>query len=186
MGDIVLKNIKRLNSLAEELKRIYLNAYQEDYLYAYRDPGRVKRYLKWLIKHAEGGFWVAFDGNRPVGFIVVEPECRYQGEVVPEIHELVVDSSYQGRGIGRRLMETALNFLKERGYRKVALWVGEKNKDAQEFYRRLGFKFTGRQGSWLRMEKDLQDVSSEKMSSKVSSTKKASTTSESSMVSSGV
>ena len=186
MCEITIKNITKLDSLLEELKRIYLDAYQEDYLYAYREPRRVKRYLKWLVKHADGGFFVAFEGDRPVGFLVVEPECRYHGEVVPEIHELVVDPAYQGRGIGRRLMEAALNFLKRRGYQKVALWVGEGNKDAQEFYRRLGFKFTGRQGSWLRMEKDLQEFSSERISSKTSRTEKASTTSEISIVSSGV
>ncbi len=184
-GRIVIKSIRSLNSLAKELQRIYLEAYREDYLYAYRDPARVKRYLKWLIKHADGGFFVAFDGKRPVGFIVVQPDCRFQGEQIPEIHELVVDPAYQGRGIGKLLMETALNHLKEKGFTKVALWVGEKNEDARRFYERLGFKVTSRQGAWLRMEKDLYP-SSAKISSRVSKTEKASTTSESSISSSGV
>ncbi len=182
---IEIRPIRDLGPWAKELQRIYLDAYQEDYLYAYRDPKRVKRYLKWLLKHADGGFFVAFDQEKPVGFIVVQPDCRYQGEKIPEIHELVVDPAYQGLGIGKRLMQEALNFLTKRGYQKVALWVGEKNEDARRFYERLGFKVTDRQGSWLRMERRLQD-SSASMSSRVSRTEKASTTSESSIISSEV
>ena len=183
---IDIKSIRKLNSLGKELQRIYLEAYREDYLYAYRDPARVKRYLKWLLKHADGGFFVAFDGERPVGFIVVQADCRFQGEQIPEIHELVVDPAYQGRGIGRLLMKTALDHLRKKGFQRVALWVGEKNEDARRFYESLGFKITARQGSWLRMEKELQEVSEAKMSSKASKTEKASTTSESSITSSGV
>ncbi len=186
MGEIVIKSINSLDSLAEQLERIYLEAYQEDYLYAYREPKRVRRYLKWLLKHADGGFFVAFDGEKPVGFIVVQPDCRFQGEEIPEIHELVVAPAYQGKGIGKKLMEKALKYLEEKGYQKVALWVGEKNEDARRFYERLGFRLVTRQGSWLRMEKEFQGDSSAKMSSKASKTKKASTTSESSIVSSGV
>ncbi len=186
MSSIEIRAIDNLSPWQEDLKQIYLKAYQNDYLYAYRDPKRVKRYLKWLLKHSDGGFFVAFVRGRPVGFIVVQTDCRFQGEEIPEIHEFGVDPAYQGQGIGHLLMETALNYLKKKGYPKVALWVGEKNETARRFYENLGFYFTGRQGAWLRMEKKLQGSVSEKISSKASKTKKAFITSESSIVSSGV
>ncbi|OAG28388.1 GNAT family N-acetyltransferase [Thermodesulfatator autotrophicus] len=186
MEKIEIISIKDLKPLAEDLKRIYLEAYREDYIYAYRDPSRVKRYLKWLMKHADGGFWVAFVNGKPAGFIVVQPDCRFHGKVVPEIHELVVDPVYQGQGLGKLLMQKALEFLKKRGFKRVALWVGEKNEDARRFYEKLGFKVTDRQGAWLRMEKELEDKAYDQISSKESSTKKASTTSTNSMISSGV
>ncbi len=181
-----LKAISSLEGLAGDLKNLYLEAYGQDYLYAYRDPKRVRRYLRWLLKHAQGGFWVAFDRGRPVAFLALQPDCRFQGETVPEIHELVVSPRYQGRRMARKLMEEAFRFLEERGFNKVALWVGEHNERAKKFYRRLGFRETAKQGSWIRMERDLAPQASDKISSNLSRTRKASTTSESSMLSSKV
>ncbi len=182
---IRIKQISSLEDLAKDLERLYLEAYRDDYLYAYREPKRVRRYLRWLIKHAQGGFWVALAGERPVGFLALQPDCRFQGEVVPEIHELVVDPEYQGQSVARKLMEEAFRFLEERGYSRVALWVGEKNEKAKHFYQNLGFEETSRQGAWIRMERPLHPQAA-KMSSNLSNTRKASTTSGSRMVSSGV
>ncbi len=182
---IEIRSINSLQDLIKDLQRIYMAAYQEDYLYAYREPGRIKRYLKWLMKHAKGGFFVAFVDDRPVGFLALQPDCRFHGEIVPEIHELVVDPEFQGLGLGKRLMERAFEFLRHRGFSRVALWVGEKNETAKKFYEKLGFKITARQGSWLRMEKELQ-TSEDSRSRSLSKTRKASTTSESSIFSSGV
>ncbi len=185
--NILIKSISSLKDLEKELQALYLEAYGQDYLYAYRDPKRVRRYLRWLLKHAQGGFWVAFDQGRPVAFLALQPDCRFQGETVPEIHELVVAPGYQKRGLGQRLMEEAFRFLEALGHKKVALWVGEHNDRAKKFYERLGFKETFHQGAWIRMERPLEpSQASESKSSNLSSTRKASSTSESSMVSSGV
>ncbi len=172
---IEIKQLSSLEGLLEELKKLYLEAYGEDYLYAYRDPKRVKRYLRWLLKHSQGGFWVAFCDDVPIGFLALQPDCRFQRETVPEIHELVVSPLFQGKNIAYQLMQKAFSFLKKKGYTKVALWVGEKNERAKQFYRHMGFKETARQGAWIRMEThlDLQDKSSKR----VSNTQKASTTS---------
>ncbi len=50
----------------------------------------------------------------------------------------------QGRGQGRRLMETFLEALRRKGSPGVHLGVGERNVRAQGFYRRLGFRELGR------------------------------------------
>ncbi len=182
---IHIKQLFSLEDLAADLERLYLEAYRDDYLYAYRDPKRVRRYLRWLIKHAQGGFWVALAAEKPVGFLALQPNCRFQGEVVPEIHELVVSPEYQGQSVARKLMETAFQFLEDRGFVRVALWVGEHNERAKNFYQHLGFVETSRQGAWIRMERSLNPQAAN-MSSNLSKTRKASTTSGSRMFSSGV
>ncbi len=185
---IEIKRITSLENLLESLKIIYLNAYEDNYLYAYRDPKRVKKYLKWLFKHFKDKFLVAFDKDKPIGFLVLDIDCHFCGEIVPEIHEVVVAPEYQKRGVGHKLMDEAFKCLKALGYKKVALWVGEQNFRAKRFYEQLGFKETVKQDKWVRMEKILSktNYSSENKSNNASKTKNASTTSESSIFSSGV
>lgn len=60
----------------------------------------------------------------------------YQGEVAA----LYVLRSYQGRGLGRRLMQGLALQLRQSGYTTMALWVVRENLSARGFYHRLGGK----------------------------------------------
>ncbi len=153
--EIDVRQIASLEGLLKDLIQLYLQAYEEMPQYAFRDPKRIKGYLRWLLKHSAGGFWVALVNGRPVGLIAVQPDCRFQGEEIPEIHEFLVAPPYRHTGVADLLLKEALNFLRRGGHRRVALWVGEENERAREFYRRHGFQETARQGVWRRMEADL-------------------------------
>ncbi|WP_456430923.1 GNAT family N-acetyltransferase [Thermosulfuriphilus sp.] len=154
-ANLEIRSISSLDPLLKDLIDLYLLAYKDIPQYAFRDPRRVKGYLRWLLKHAQGGFWVAFVKQRPVGLIAIQPDAHFQGEEVAEIHEFLVAPDYRHTGVAEKLLETALSFLKDRGHQRVALWVGEGNERARDFYRRHGFNETARQGVWLRMEAPL-------------------------------
>jgi len=70
---------------------------------------------------------------------------------VGEIHEIVVLPQHRSEGLGRKLIERAMEELKPT---KIELWVGEGNERAVEFYQKLGFKRKERAGKWIRMVKD--------------------------------
>ncbi|KAJ7094632.1 acyl-CoA N-acyltransferase [Mycena belliarum] len=51
---------------------------------------------------------------------------------------------YQGQGWGRKLIQTAVDYLKEEGIEAVWLGMDSRNTNARKFYTRLGFAgFTG-------------------------------------------
>ena len=154
---LIIKKVDE--SLLESFYRIYKEAYFRLNLqeYAYTSRSSIEGYFWWLLDRDRNGFRVAELGGKPVGFVACDTNwfSRYEGEKVAEIHEIVVHPDYQGKGIGARLIETALEYGKSRGRRISELWVGVTNERAKRFYKRLGFKEKGVHGVWIRMTKQI-------------------------------
>ncbi|MFA4647689.1 GNAT family N-acetyltransferase [Pyrococcus kukulkanii] len=150
--------IERLKSLDEktlnELIRVYMEGYKGLEEYGGEGEDYARNYILWCWKRAPDGFFVAKIGDKIVGFIVCDKDwfSKYEGKIVGAIHEFVVDKSYQGKGIGKRLLITCLDFLRKFND-TIELWVGEKNYGAMKLYEKFGFKKVGRSGIWIRMLK---------------------------------
>ena len=56
---------------------------------------------------------------------------------------LVVDEGWRGQGIGRLLLETVEDWLKQRGAPLLLITSGLHRAEAHEFYRHLGYDKTG-------------------------------------------
>jgi GNAT superfamily N-acetyltransferase len=52
----------------------------------------------------------------------------------------IVEPEWQGKGIGQKLIEQALTFCRERGYKKIALWTFAGLDPARVIYERAGFR----------------------------------------------
>ena len=86
---------------------------------------------------------LAWDRGVPVGFASWEDEARaWAGRRgVSEVSSIYLLRSHQGRGVGRALMEAALERC---AHESVALLVLAGNDRAIGFYEPLGFSLTGR------------------------------------------
>ena len=60
-----------------------------------------------------------------------------------EVFAIYILSQYYGKGIGYRLMQTALSELAD--HSKIAVWVLKENTKAIRFYERCGYRFDGRE-----------------------------------------
>ncbi|AYO12635.1 GNAT family N-acetyltransferase [Vibrio campbellii] len=69
--------------------------------------------------------------NETISFLIKDPICR--------IGTIVVDENQKSKGVGRALMATVEQWARESGALQVRLEVMEFNRDAQQFYDRLGF-----------------------------------------------
>ena len=56
------------------------------------------------------------------------------------IHDLIIDNHYRGKGLGRSLLPKIESIARERKYCKITLEVREDNYTAQSLYYDLGFK----------------------------------------------
>ncbi len=58
------------------------------------------------------------------------------------LHDVVVDVTCRGSGIGSRLAEAAFRWLAEHGAPRVLVWTANANQSAQRLFQRLGFRTT--------------------------------------------
>ena len=71
-----------------------------------------------------------------------------------EVERIYVRKEHKGKGLGKVLMDYALQQAKEKKKNYVWLGVWEKNVDAIAFYKKMGFRETGRHS--FRMGDELQ------------------------------
>lgn len=84
---------------------------------------------------------VAKDDGRVIGFAGYG---AYRDESMPqtgELYALYILREYYGTGVGRALLDAALERLA--GYPRVVLWVLKGNARAIRFYEKCGFGFDG-------------------------------------------
>src|SRR5205085_9930650 len=58
------------------------------------------------------------------------------------LHDVIVAPLHRGRGIGRLLIDAALEFFRSRGVPRVVLSTAERNKAAQRLFESMGFRRT--------------------------------------------
>lgn len=113
---------------------------------------------------------IAEDGGRPIGCIIsyrgdeylpireytwsrlwkgIDPEIirrsaleTYPGEYY--LDSLSVEPEYRGHGLGKELMQAAIDHGVSLGYRKFALLVAVEKPKLKDYYASLGFKKAGR------------------------------------------
>lgn len=84
------------------------------------------------------GVWVVADGSDVLGVVSVGRPQHAAFEGRAEIKHLYVAGSLQGRGLGQRLLRTALDACKAARWPGVALAVVQQNAPARGFYRKIG------------------------------------------------
>lgn len=85
--------------------------------------------------------WVVEDKNKIVGVCRAIKEGEHN-----RIGSIYVLPAYQGRGLGRLLIEKASNWLGSK--KDILVNVARYNKQAIGFYKKLGFVETGRKGTF--------------------------------------
>jgi ribosomal protein S18 acetylase RimI-like enzyme len=89
--------------------------------------------------------FVAEQDGAVVGYVYAGMEPLSWKELRDEagfIHDIVVDERARRTGVARRLLETAIDWLRERGARRVMLWTAQPNIGAQRLFEALGFRRT--------------------------------------------
>jgi len=82
--------------------------------------------------------WIAERDGEVAGCIAI----MGQPDGTAQLRWFVVDPEHRGVGIGRRLLDEALAFCREHGFRRVFLWTVRGLDAAAHLYRSAGFAVT--------------------------------------------
>jgi len=99
----------------------------------------------------QGTSWVAEVENQIVGFLCAQ-------SVAGDLHveELDVRQAWQGKGLGRELMKTAIEHARQNRFRSVTLTTFKEVSWNEPFYRSLGFEIIAQEKLEPRLKEILQ------------------------------
>jgi ribosomal protein S18 acetylase RimI-like enzyme len=81
-----------------------------------------------------------------VGFVSFGPATPEESEPPPhaaEVYAIYLREAVHGTGIGRALLESAVERLRREGYPSAVLWVLASNERARRFYEKAGWDHDG-------------------------------------------
>ncbi|OGM09060.1 hypothetical protein A2159_02830 [Candidatus Woesebacteria bacterium RBG_13_34_9] len=87
------------------------------------------------IYSGKGKFWIALHHQKVVGTVAL---LEYNSEIA-FLKRLFLMKVYRKKGIGWKLLKTALDYGKKQGFRKIQLITSIYAKDAQNLFERNGF-----------------------------------------------
>ena len=138
-----LADYRTLCSLFDELDEFHRQA-RPDFFRPFEGPARSWAQVgQWLVGPGSTVL-VAQAGGEGVGLAVLlaRPPSGFAGAVprkVVEIDNLVVRADWRGRGVGRRLMNAAVDWSRDLGASHVEVAVHAVNRAARRFYVDSGF-----------------------------------------------
>lgn len=129
-----------------KITEIHATYYYEHWGFDVSFETQVGRELSEFIRDFEenrDGFWVARIDGEFAGAIAIDGGKA--DEKGARLRWFIVPTSFQGRGIGDRLIKRAIDFCVEAGFRKVYLWTFEGLDEARFLYEREGFQLSEEQ-----------------------------------------
>ena len=85
-----------------------------------------------------GEVWVADCGDNVVGSIAVVETSAAVGQ----LRWFLLEPAFRGLGLGKALMNTALEYSRDRGHERIFLWTVNELRAARHLYQVFGFRLS--------------------------------------------
>jgi GNAT superfamily N-acetyltransferase len=82
--------------------------------------------------------WICEHENRMVGFLLL----MHRENDSAQLRYFLIQPEYRGIGLGKRLMNLFIQFLRQCNYRSAYLWTVDELPAAASLYKRHGFRLT--------------------------------------------
>ena len=85
-------------------------------------------------------------------FCAIIPNLTRLGGAICFVENVVTDKDFRKQGLGKKVMDKAIEFAREKNCYKVILESGAWREEAHQFYRNLGFDDTAKKSFLLKLK----------------------------------
>lgn len=139
-------------SEVEKFSELATQAYFDHYRHLWYDEGEWYankcfniNQLTEELSDVKNEFFFAILDEKPVGFLKLRPENQMAGQVGNgfEVERIYLTNEATGRGVGRKLLEFAIEMAIQQNKDYVWLKAMDSSQNAIRFYESLGFEICG-------------------------------------------
>jgi peptidyl-dipeptidase Dcp len=80
--------------------------------------------------------WICEHNNKIIGFVLL----MHRENNAAQLRYFLIEPEYRGIGLGKKLMQLYIDFLKEKNYQSSYLWTTNELHSAASLYKRHGFE----------------------------------------------
>ncbi|WP_342614633.1 GNAT family N-acetyltransferase [Peribacillus frigoritolerans] len=161
------KNIKKCTlEDSRELQEISYETFNETFKHqnsaenmnAYLERAFDLKQLEKELSNSSSQFFFVYFNNQVAGYLKVntnDAQTEQMGDESLEIERIYIKEKYQKHGLGKYLLNKAMEIAMERNKKKIWLGVWEKNENAIAFYKKIGFVQTGSHSFYMGDEEQM-------------------------------
>ena len=152
-------DVKQLQAISiETFNDTFKDQNSPDNIEAYLARAFTEEQLKKELANQSSAFYFIAVNEEVAGYLKVnvdEAQSEKMGDQALEIERIYIRRNYQGQGLGKYLMDKAIELATAQNKKSIWLGVWEKNEPAIGFYKKLGFVQTGTHSFYMGDEEQI-------------------------------
>ncbi|MFB5285285.1 GNAT family N-acetyltransferase [Peribacillus sp. Hz7] len=128
---------------------------------AYLERAFNLKQLEKELSNISSEFFFVYFNDEVAGYLKVninDAQSEEMSDESLEIERIYIKNKFQKHGLGKYLLNKAMEIAMERNKKKIWLGVWEKNKNAIAFYKKMGFVRTGSHSFYMGDEEQMDFI----------------------------
>ncbi|MEJ3721341.1 GNAT family N-acetyltransferase [Paenibacillus polymyxa] len=133
---------------------------------AYLERAFNSKQLEKELSNVSSEFFFVYFNEELAGFLKVninDAQSEKMGDESLEVERIYIKNKFQKHGLGKYLLNKAMEIALRHNKKKVWLGVWEKNKNAIAFYKKMGFVQTGAHSFYMGDEEQIDFIMTKSM-----------------------
>ncbi|MEH6947802.1 GNAT family N-acetyltransferase [Bacillus sp. JJ634] len=128
---------------------------------AYLERAFNLKQLEKELSNTSSEFFFVYFNDEVAGYLKVninDAQSEEMSDELLEIERIYIKNKFQKHGLGKYLLNKAMEIAMERNKKKIWLGVWEKNENAIAFYKKMGFAQTGSHSFYMGDEEQMDFI----------------------------